>query len=205
MSEHDRDMLLGRIADGAGTERDWDAFRALAERDPTLWRELAEMQRDAADLTAAVGRALAVADLVEAPAETQIVARFTDRVRQVGAWGGWAAAAALTLVWATGGLHAPGPVGTNLAGMGFSTPDDALQAYLDRGQQSGQVIDELPAKVLVETRPSAARPGGVEVIYIRQIMERAVVDDLYRFSQDEFGRPAPIRVAPARVAPAGPM
>jgi hypothetical protein len=198
MTDNPKDILLSRVADGEATEADWTAFRRLAEADPALWRELAEMQRDAAELSAVVNRAIALADAVEAPAEAQIVVRFSDRLRLVGVWGGWAAAAALALAWATGELSAGAPTRggeqANLLGA-FSTPDAALQAYLDRGRQAGTVLDQIPAKVILDTRPIGGPDGRVEVIFVRQIVERAVVDNLYRFGQDELGRPAPVRLS----------
>ncbi|NUQ68803.1 MAG: hypothetical protein HUU18_11065, partial [Phycisphaerales bacterium] len=75
---------------------------------------------------------------------------------------------------------------------------DALQEYLDRGRQDGLVIGELPDKVLVQTRP-IGNGGGMEVVYLRQIVERTRVDDLYRTTTDELGNVMglPVRVTPA--------
>jgi hypothetical protein len=59
------------------------------------------------------------------------------------------------------------------------------------GKQSGRVLGEVP--VLCESKP-AATGQGFEVVYVRQILERAEVHDLYRFSVDEAGNPLPVRV-----------
>ena len=79
----------------------------------------------------------------------------------------------------------------------FNTAADAFQAYLERGQEAGRVVGEMPAKVLLEAQPSA-QGSGYEVLYLRQIMERAVVSDLYEFGVDERGRPVPVRMVPVK-------
>lgn len=199
----DKDLLISRVVDGAAGAEDWDAFRALADRSPDLWRELAEAQRTHADLTAALSEAIAIADAVEAPVHEDMTRRFTERWRVVGALGGWAAAAALAMAWTAGiaGDPAPGQSGgrrASLAGVpAFDTASDAFQAYLRQGQEAGRVVGEMPAKVLLEAQPVAGA-AGYEVLYLRQIMERAVVSDLYEFGVDERGRPVPVRVTPAK-------
>jgi hypothetical protein len=201
MSEHDRDILIARVADSEASEADWAAFKAHAERDPSMWRELAEMQRDALELTAAVNRAIAVADTVEAPMTEHAGARLTERFRAISLWGGWAAAAALVLMWSTG--WRPGPTGSNTltSGIGpnFSTPQEVLNEYLTRGREAGVVVDQAPEMVLLDARP-VPEGNGFQVYYVRQIVEKAVVDDLYRLGIDEQGRGATVRF---RVAPAG--
>src|SRR5205814_9542886 len=55
------------IVDGEAGAGDWHAFRSMAEREPSLWRELAEYQRDQSELSAVVASAIRIADDVEAP------------------------------------------------------------------------------------------------------------------------------------------
>ena len=90
------------------------------------------------------------------------------------------------------------PNGTLTAGVSFSDvvrsapPADILQAYLERGRQENLVIAEVPERILIKTRPAAGQ--GYELLFVRQILERAVVPDLYRFdAQDETGRPTLVR------------
>ena len=80
------------------------------------------------------------------------------------------------------------------------TMEDAVQDYLELGAQDERVLGEVPQRVLLDSRALDARQG-YEVIYIRQFVERAVVDDLMRFQRttDEFGRPV---VTPATWPPA---
>jgi hypothetical protein len=62
------------------------------------------------------------------------------------------------------------------------------------------VYGELPLR-LVGVRP---QPGGrgIEVLYERPVVERAVVDGVYSFGTDELGRPAPVALDPATLAAA---
>ncbi|MFM9995842.1 MAG: hypothetical protein ACKVU4_08580 [Phycisphaerales bacterium] len=202
MSELERDILIARVADGDASEQEWTTFRAWAERDALMWRELAELQRDAAALTSAVNRAVGAADFIEAPVGEHMSARLTERFRMIGLWGGWAAAAALVLVWATGWRLPSGGLGTgadraSLPLMPTGSPQDTLRQYLDQGRQSGTVVGQVPEFVMQDVRP--APDGQFEVIFIRQIMERAVVDDLYGLGADDAGRAVPLRLR--RVAP----
>lgn len=196
MSDNERDTLLSRVADGEAGEADWAAFRTLAEGDPVLWRDLAELQRDNTELSAAVGRVIVLADGVEAPADTQIVARLGERLRLVATWGGWAAAAMIAVAWVTGqtGLPRGAPSPGNEAGLASFSPSEAYQAYLNRGMAAGTVVREMPDKYVLDTRPLPGDSGRIEVFYVRQILERAVVDGMYRETRDELGRAHPLRI-----------
>lgn len=200
--------LISRVVDGEATGAEWQSFCRLADVDPVLWRELAETQHQQSELSAHVMRALEIADHVEVPVQEEMVYRFHERVRAavvVGGWAGWAAAAAVALVaW---GVGLPGISGASRIGPGnevltAGVPGggwaEALQAYLERGQKSGQVLGELPEKVLLDARtvPSTGADGGgrYEVIYLRQIMERAVVNEVMGVGTDDLGRPVPVRI-----------
>ncbi len=135
---------------------------------------------------------------------------------------GWAAAAVLAIGFYSGRLNSsvnkPGSgtqTATLIPGLGRvvtepSATEDHLARYLDQGYEEGRVVGELPDKVLIRATPAAMKDGsiGYDVYYVRQILERAQVSDLYKFgaTQDELGRasmqPVPVRInAPAR----GPM
>ena len=76
----------------------------------------------------------------------------------------------------------------------------SMSLYLDKGRADGSVIGEQPERQIVGYAP--VKDGeGYEVFYLRQILERARVDHLYRYSSDELGRPAPVPVQPARKRP----
>ena len=55
--------------------------------------------------------------------------------------------------------------------------------------------------------PDSSSPDitGYEVVYVRQILERTVVKDLYRLGADEAGEPRPVRVEIRPAAPGRPM
>ena len=215
----DGDLLISRIVDGEAADGDWNTFRSMAEREPSLWRELAEYQRDQSELSAVVASAIRIADGVEAPVDEEMGRRFSDRTRLIGTWGGWAAAAAVAVVWFTGGLNNREPSApSNAAGLvnldklkpqdvvdnyvkeGKITPQYLYDSYLDAGKETGRVVGEVPDRVLITARPMKAG-GGFEVIYVRQIMERARVKELSRFgtAHDEFGNPisVPFEIGPA--------
>ena len=62
-----------------------------------------------------------------------------------------------------------------------------------RGKEEGRVIGELPDRVLVNST-EAPDGKGYEVVFVRQIMEKTRVDDLYKVSSDEGGNPHPVKV-----------
>lgn len=191
----DRDVLISRIIDGEATPEDWAAFKALAAREPSVWRDLAECQQDHADLSAAVADATRLADSIDLPVEEARSEQLSRRLRRAMSWGGWAVAAVVALAFTTrgtstqtDGLHA----GLGPSGITVSTPDQAYDAYMQLGREQERVVEEVPTRILVETR--ALQDGGFEVRYIRQILERVTVPSLYELGEDETGRPVPIRV-----------
>jgi hypothetical protein len=207
MSEQTPEILMSRVADGEATRSDWDRFKHLADQDPTLWREMAEYQHDHAELTAMVNQAIAIADEVDAPVHVRIEQALGDRMRLIRTWGGWAAAAAVAMAWMIGSpLSSQQAVQqpSNQAGLSLS-PSQLFQNYLEKGKATGQVVGEMPDKVLLDTRP--ARDGdGYEIVYIRQIIECARVQDLYTVGTDEAGKPVPVKVERIKSVPiSGPM
>jgi hypothetical protein len=195
----DADILITRIIDGEATPEDWAAFKALAARQPEVWRDLAECQQDHADLSAAVSAAWRIADSIDLPVEEARSAQLSRRVRGAMTWGGWAMAAAVALAFTTQRPNGTGSEEGLTAGPALgpgvipvSTSDQAYDAYLELGRQDNRVLEEVPTRILVETR--ALEDGTVEVRYLRQILERVTVPSLYEFGQDEAGRPVPIRV-----------
>ncbi|MDX9912682.1 MAG: hypothetical protein RBS39_12705 [Phycisphaerales bacterium] len=202
MTGVDRDILISRVIDGEATPEDWTALRAMAERDASIWSDLVAAQQDHAELCAIVSRAADAAEHVDVPVLEHMSERVALRTRRVGAWMGWAAAAAIALTWAGMGgfLTRPARVGADGAdvagvpGAGLVdalTPDQALAQYYKAGQAEGRVLGELPERVVLEAVPTA--DGRVEVRFVRQIVERAIVHDLYRVGEDEAGNPVPVR------------
>lgn len=203
----EREVLIGRVIDGEASPEDWDALRALAASDPTLWNDLRWTQRQHELLASAVGERARVADHVDLDRALADPSPMVRRIELAGRYGGWLAAACLVLLWSLGINPLASDGAGQSAGLGPVVaadpgPDQALRSYLDAGRRAGRVIDEVPQRVVVEARPI---DGGqrVEVLYIRQILEREVVDQVYGLTQDETGaeQTIPVRLVPPSDTP----
>lgn len=220
-----RTELIERILDGSATPAEWDAMYALADADPAIWQEIVELQRDQAALARLSGAAGDRAAMVPTPerstaelARHNAAAPMVDAhageastLRRMPAWAGWAVAAVLFVVLATIMQTAQpitpgaGGSGINTAGINpagivpVSSAQEALDAYIDLGRQEERVIEELPRRVLIETRPLPAGEG-FEVIYIRQLVERAKVPELFKVDapQGDGAQPNLVRFAPTQ-------
>lgn len=210
MNAERAEILISRLIDGEAGAAEWHEFQALAADAPALWRELAESQRQNVLLGAAVAEATKAAAAIDLPdladEPTRRVAVEVSRGpwhQRVSAYVGWGVAAALAITLWTGARpnanlsSPPGGADNMLAGKSPSpdfnyaslAPNDILQGYLDRGKEEGLVIGELPDKVLLESRPHPSG-DGFEVLFIRPILERATVPQLFEFAaQDDAGRP----------------
>lgn len=194
-----RDLLISRIIDAQAGADDWQAFRAAAEQDAGIWRDLAQAQRQHELMCEGLRAASACADRVDLPEFITDGAPLQRRLDGLARWGGWAAAAALVLVWATGAPVLRQPGGTQTAGLvpagptlEDATPDQAMDRYLDAGRHAGFVVGEMPERLIVETTPQP--DGSVEVVYLRQIIERRVTDRVYREVRDDAGRMVPVAI-----------
>lgn len=199
-----RDVLIGRIIDGEASGQDWAEFRQIAAGDQSVFAEIAELQdlrRRTMDLVDEAGQ---LAEAIDLPVYMHSRISPTSRLRTAGFWGGWAAAAAVALAWSTG-LRPGDPVifgdhAANQASLGqgvIRTAGDAFQRYLDLGKESGSVIGEMPSGIVLDKQP-LNDGSGYEVLYIRPIIERIVVRDVYRQVQTESGR---IQIVPASITP----
>jgi hypothetical protein len=200
--EQERDQLLmSRVIDGDATTEHWDELTAHAAQDPTVWRRLADTLRDHSSFARAVNAEVSVAVTVPLPSAQAARASMTMEPRiapfaHVSRWSGWAVAAVIGIAWLGWIFNEPSSTGINVASL---APAELLQAYLDRGKQEELVIGEVPDRILINSRP-AGTGGGYELVYLRQIVERAVVPDLYQFQgQNESGEPILVRCeAPPR-------
>ena len=204
------DRLISRIVDRRAEPGDWSDFTALAHAEPAHWEQLLSTLRTDVALRGALAGALATADAVEAPLPS------LSRWRQ---WTGWAAAGVLALCWAgssawnaaapatspvsppsrsdlaasqpsqPAGQPAPGALTTVPA----PTADDTLASW-----RADQPVEQLPLRFM-GTRPGPAG-RGIEVLFVRPVLESAVVDGVYSMGTDELGRPAPVPVDPATLA-----
>ena len=192
------DILISRVVDGVASATDWESFEQLGAADPSAWRELALAQRQEQMLRRTVGEAVVVAESVGLPAVVHAEHRLKFRLRRVATWGGWAAAAALTLAFLTrgqvGGQQQLGGQGVQTSAIGptFENADQLRKAYIEKGKEEGKVVGEIPDRVIVRTTPT--KDGGYELVFVRQIMEREKVNDLYQASTAEDGKLWPVKV-----------
>jgi len=193
-SAHLRDLLISRVIDGSASSEDWSSFRVMAANDAEVWTDLSNAQREHEALSEVMHAASIIADKIDLPGGSGSPLVFESRVTTVSRWGGWAVAAVLILGWFTGTIsmnpnqnssHPIDPITAGMVSLGQASPEQAFGQYLQAGQTNGQVVGEMPNQIVVETRPLA--DGTIEVIYLRQIIERRVLDQAYREAVDEFG------------------
>jgi len=199
-----RDVLIGRVVDGEADSQDWAEIRELAGDDQSVFAEIAQLQDLRRDTIEMVEGAGDVADTVELPLYAHPKATPAGRLRFAGVWGGWAVAAMVAIAWSVGlrpgdplfvgDLNADMQAG-NLGGGVIQTAGDALQQYLDLGKASGMVVGELPSGIVLEKQP-LADGSGYEVLYIRPIIERATVHNVFREIQVESGK---MQIVPAQI------
>lgn len=205
----ERDVLISRVVDGMASAQDWASFRAVAASDPSIWAELGDTQRQQEAVRDELHSALAFADRVALPGGMIDDAPVRHRLDMVSRWGGWAAAIALMVVWLvgapagqTGPADPSGPQTGNVLGgiipLSEAPPEQAFDRYMAAGQQEGRVIAEMPDQVVIETKPM--NDGTIEVLYLRQIIERRVIDQAYRELRDDAGNvyAVPVRAQPRR-------
>lgn len=172
------DETLSRIVDRSETPDDWQMIEG--QEDESLYYELAMMLRDDCNLRQAIRSRVDRAERVALPvlsAETSAAA--SQRSWLLGA----AAVFVLALGWFFGRTPAPATP---------TEPAKILADYLEVGHRNGQVLDQLP-NVTLEVRP-AGDGQSVEVIYVRRLVERVVVDEAWRLGTDEHGQPQPAKV-----------
>jgi hypothetical protein len=208
-----RDALITRLLDGRAASADWRALRAQTTSDPQMWIELIDISELGEGLGQAVKAAQDQAARVELPTPATAIThepgrthtpnhartRRADRL-------GWLVAVLLGVGLVT--LAVKPRLGTDAlsgqarpAAAGFATADEAMNTYLELGKAQGRVVGEVPQRIILESR--ALPTGGREVLYIRQLIERAIVDDLYKVGTDDQGRPVVVPDTAGTLAPQG--
>ncbi|MBL0869820.1 MAG: hypothetical protein IBJ18_04510 [Phycisphaerales bacterium] len=207
-----RELLISRVIDARATSAEYAELSEIARLDPTVWNELAQTQAIEAQMRSAglnaLDRAMASHQVLGAGEQKDVIGSIGGsndgsigsgpgmgsggRTRWAGL--GWGIAAVLALGMTAqmlGIRRGDGLSGT--AGLGptaatFTTPEAGLDAYLTLGKASGKVVGEMPQRYVIQSEPSQLPDGGLEVLYLRQFIERAVVKDTYRLGTDELGR-----------------
>jgi len=231
-----RDLLISRLVDSVARATDWTELGRIASVDTSIFTDLAHAHRIDRDIRAFAAPLMAIADRVSlplsaasagtaadpslassgtAPAQTiHIPLRHpTSHPARRGSFLGWAIAACLALALGaeftglrTHTIRTGAP--SNIAGIvapSFASTDQAINAYLELGKQQGKVLGEMPQKFVIQSQP-AADGNGLEVVYLRQFIERAIVKDLYTLGTDELGRTILVpATAPKNSTPSSPL
>ncbi len=181
MNPEQEDVLISRALDGDATPSDWRELRGLAEGDTAVWRRLADTLRGQSALRRGTEEALGCAAGIEAPLSGPLTspARHPS-LRPFWTWSGWAAALLLAFFWALGRERPREPLSGD-ATLQASQP--ALRAL----PGEATLVGELP-RVMVDSQPTG-EGRKVEVTYLRRLLEKVVVDDLYQVNSDEWGEP----------------
>lgn len=206
MSESQASVLIDRITAGEADAAEFRAFESLAKREPQGWEQLARALRDELDMRSALH---AEDHAVRAEAEvTRAATRShghdaaqrrrgpTVPVFTFRAWSGWAAAAMIAIAWTIFAVaptepHEPMTSPAPRAQFASYTADDAFERYLELGHSEGRVIRELPARMI---EMESDEDGGMVVYYIRQLLERERVNEMYQYAEDELGRPMAVPI-----------
>lgn len=200
MNETRTNTLIDRIAAQEADQTSFREFETAARDQPELWERLARSLRDELDLRSAMHASehgvRADAEIRAAIDGSALRSRNRKPQFQFRMWSGWAAAAVIVLTWATLTMstgsgepeHNAAPTGMRLISL---TADDAFEQYLEIGHNEGRVIGELPARMI---EFESGDDGSVVVYYVRQLLERERIDQMYQYMPDELGRPLPVPI-----------
>jgi hypothetical protein len=174
-------LLLSRIVDRMADDTDFDQIGRIASEDPGVWERLGLTLRDDASLRGALSSAVAACPVELALPAPRSVRSSRRLLRLVGA--GLVAG----LAFAAGHLTGRAPAGTVP-----STADQLFAEYVRVGADQGRVLEQLP---MVPVASHPAQDGRtMEVVFVRRLLERAVVDKAFRLGTDEHGRVTPAEV-----------
>ena len=179
MTEVRQEILISRIIDGDANTAEWDELTAMAERDPRLWRTVVESVRDHQAFARGMNAAAQAADRFDALSTSAHDTRGV--IARIGSWSGWGVAAVVALVWVIG----LGVVKDAEA----LTPEEHFQQYVELGQESGLVMNELSERIVLEILRDE-QGGPKELMVLRGVVELVtdVGESCYLSEQDERGQ-----------------
>ncbi|HEX5052895.1 MAG TPA: hypothetical protein VFZ65_14055 [Planctomycetota bacterium] len=183
---HPREELwISRAIDRCATEADWRALTAVAVHDRDVWRRLCRTLEAETLLGARLSPLLPA--LVPAASPAPAAARRPP-LRRVGAW---LAAAAVLLAFWCGRMSAAPPTASpsEPRPLHAGSADELFGAYVAAGTRSGRLLEQLPVRTLATRQ----LPGdeGLEVVFVRSLVERTHIDRALTLVADEHGRPTP--------------
>jgi hypothetical protein len=176
------EALFDRMVTHEGTPEDWDQLETVAERDGDVWRRLGLALRDHGDLVQVVDVAGDEADALDVGPLLPSRVRWQTRA-------GWLAAAAALMMWAGTSLVGVAPTETG------TDPESTVPAAVTETPTAAeaQIVGELPS-VLVGTR-ALPDDQGVEVTYLRRLIERRTTRGVYERGTDEWGQATAVPVS----------
>jgi hypothetical protein len=188
MTDEIESLLLTRIVDRTASHEDWVEFEGIAGRDPTAWDRLHESMQDDLLLRRSLEPTFSLADAIDLPLREVEGAPALGRLL---APAGWLAALVLALLWiGTSGLISPRDPELRVR--------DPIDGDVRVVKDQDRVLEELPPDVL-ELRQRD--DGRLEMVYLRQTVEHAVVDTLFRFAEDELGNARVMPVSTNKLKP----
>jgi len=223
IAELDRERMICRLVDDVASSDDWQRLATVAGTDPTIFADLADTRRQAEQLSTEVMAHVCRADGVTLDGKAVFREHAdsgplsaagnaadehtirTHGLRLPGRWKlGWAVAAALGLLSLSQFISNNNRItaaesGVKAAGLvSVSSAAQALDAYYKLGREAGSVVTEVPQRYVLDSR--TLPDGRQEVLFLRQVVERAIVTDVYRVGSDEQGRPVLVPSAPTTSA-----
>lgn len=226
-TELDRERMICRLVDDVTSSEDWRRLAMVAGTDPTIFADLADTRRHGEQLSTEMMRQVCLADGVTLGlvadglaaghqfGETIAVGGANDAddeqpvrtngLSLPGRWKlGWAVAAALGLLCLSQFVNSNNRItssggGVKAAGLvSVGSAEQALDAYYKLGREAGSVVTEVPQRYVLDSR--TLPDGRQEVLFLRQVVERAIVTNVYKVGSDEQGRPVLVPLAPATSA-----
>lgn len=189
---NDFDLFFDRFAEGSFDSHDVVELGALMSADADARTRFDLAMRGHRTSEASLERAAEAAARV---AVSTVPSRLTSRATagrrcrpivarrwRAGALSGWAAAIVLGTLALLNGR------GGGASGVVEGGADTLLARYLSQGAAQGSVVGELPRLTLSVSPVEGG--AGYDVLFVRRLLERATVDDVYRLGLDEHGRPA---------------
>jgi len=184
------DLVITRVVDRTASHDDWVALEELGRCDPTVWERFHGALQDDLLLRKALAPTFELADSVELqrlPVPVSL-GRFL-------APAGWLAALVIALLWiGTSGLFGRGQT----LGLQGDEGIEGTQVGTFQRKPAAVVLEELPPDVLGW---SPREDGSVEMVWLRQTVESAIVDTVYRMAEDELGNPRPTQVNVNKLKP----
>ncbi len=185
MSTDRYEQLTDRILNRQLEARDLDELAQLSQTNPQALSQIAATLRAAATIEIGVDAAESIAMSVELPDNIEIKNAATNPIVR---WSGWSAAAMLAAAWLLVALLKPTlpsvkePTSPNI----LLTANEALEQYMRAGKEEGRIVEELP---LLTVKLSPSEDGeGIDVLYVRRVVERARVKGMYKMGMDDQGR-----------------